>query len=437
PGRAPLSYKRPYHGQIQFQVVSGKLQVVNVIGLDDYVKGVVTGESPKDWPPAALQAQAVASRSYAVATRAASRILSIDQRSQVYGGIENESSTGVQAVTKTKGQVLLYDDKVATTFFSSSSGGRTTAITDLVPGAKPVPYLVAHADPYDRASPWHNWGPIVLTGAKMSKALGVSGITDVTPVPAVGHARQLVVTTAEGAQKTLGSTATLMRNSLGLRSTYVTFGLLSISRPAGNAATGAPVTLTGKVRGVKGPVALEQSTGGGVWTPGPALTLAKDGTFSVDANVPQTTLFRLVAPGINGQPLSVPIQARRLQTAGSSGATRAGLAPAFAPDDPLASQQWYLAHDHAFDFWPDPPLLPPVLVALVDTGIDLGHPEFAGKIAYTRSFVGGSVDDQIGHGTFVAGEIAAAAGNGEGIAGIGLPVKLIVAKVVGQDQTID
>src|SRR5262249_38719128 len=123
PGRAPLSYKRPYHGQIQFQVVSGKLQVVNVIGLDDYVKGVVTGESPKDGPPAALQAQAVASRSYAVATLAASRILYIDQRSQVYGGIENESSTGVQAVTKTKGQVLLYDDKVATTFFSSSSGG--------------------------------------------------------------------------------------------------------------------------------------------------------------------------------------------------------------------------------------------------------------------------------------------------------------------------
>src|SRR5206468_1555668 len=118
--------------QIQLQVVSGRLQVVNVVGLDDYVKGVVTGESPKDWPAAALQAQAVASRSYAVATLGAGRLLYTDQRSQVYGGIDNESTTGVQAVTKTKGQVLLYDGKVATTFFSSSSGGRTTAITDLV-----------------------------------------------------------------------------------------------------------------------------------------------------------------------------------------------------------------------------------------------------------------------------------------------------------------
>jgi SpoIID/LytB domain protein len=437
PGRAPLSYRQPYRGQIQLQVVSGRLQVVNVVGLDDYVKGVVTGESPKDWPAAALQAQAVASRSYAVATLGAGRLLYTDQRSQVYGGIENESATGVQAVTKTKGQVLLYDGKVATTFFSSSSGGRTTAITDLVPGTKPVSYLVAHADPYDRASPWHNWGPVVFTGAQMSKALGVSGIADVTPVPAVGHARQLVVTTADGAEKTLGSTSSLIRGSLGLRSTYVTFGLLSISRPAGNIATGATATLTGKVRGVKGTVTLEQSTGGGTWTPGPPLQLAKDGAFTVLVAVPQTTLFRLSAPGVKGQPLSVTTQVRRLQTAVGGAAPRAGLAPAFTPDDPLASQQWYLGHDHAFDFWTDLPALPPVLVALVDTGIDLGHPEFAGKIAYTRSFVGGSVDDQIGHGTFVAGEIAAAAENGLGIAGIGLSAKLIIAKVVGQDQTID
>ena len=334
PGRAPLSYRQPYRGQIQLQVVSGRLQVVNVVGLDDYVKGVVTGESPKDWPAAALQAQAVASRSYAVATLGAGRLLYTDQRSQVYGGIGNESTTGVQAVTKTKGQVLLYDGKVATTFFSSSSGGRTTAITDLVPGAKPVSYLVAEADPYDRASPWHNWGPVVFTGGQMSKAFGVPGITDVTPVPAVGHARQLVVTTTDGAQKTLGSTSSLMRGSLGLRSTMVTFGLLSISRPAGNIATGATATLTGKVRGVKGTVTLEQSTGGGTWTPGPPLQLAKDGTFTVLVAVPQTTLFRLSAPGVKGQPLSVTTQVRRLQTAGGAAASASRLRARVRPRRP-------------------------------------------------------------------------------------------------------
>ena len=72
---------------------------------------------------------------------------------------------------------------MATTFFSSSSGGRTTAITDLVPGAKPVPYLISKPDPYDSVSPWHNWGPVVFTGAQISKAFGVAGVTDMTPVP--------------------------------------------------------------------------------------------------------------------------------------------------------------------------------------------------------------------------------------------------------------
>jgi stage II sporulation protein D len=437
PGKAPLSYKRPYRGQIQLQVVGSRLQVVDVLSLDNYVRGVVTGESPQDWPAAALQAQAVASRSYAVATLGAGKLLYTDERSQVYNGIQGETPTGVAAVTATKGQVLFYNGQVATTFFSSSSGGRTTAITDLVPGAKPIPYLVQHADPYDSASPWHNWGPVVFTGAQVSRAFHVAGITDITPVPANAHARQLVLTTANGTQKTVG--AGYLRGSLNLRSTYVTIGLLSLSRPAGSVAPGAAVQLTGKVRTVKGPVALEQSTGGGVWTSGPAVALQPDGTFSVSVTPEQTTLYRLSAPGVKGQSLSVQVQgARRLQSAAIPVQGRRPLKAAFTPNDPLAAQQWYLARDHAFDFWPTPPAtLSPVLVGIVDTGIDQSHPEFAGRIALARSFVGGSADDEIGHGTFVAGEIAAATGNGQGIAGIALPAKLIVAKVVGSDQTID
>jgi stage II sporulation protein D len=438
PGKAPLSYGKPYRGKIQLQVVGRRLQVVNVVSLDDYVKGVVTGESPKDWPAAALQAQAVASRSYAVATMGAGNVVYTDERSQVYGGIEGESAPGIKAVIATKGQVLLYDGQVARTFFSSSSGGRTTAITDLVPGAKPLPYLVAHADPYDRASPWHNWGPVVFTGPQISTAFGVPGVTDVTTVPAVGHARQLVLTTAAGTQKTIDSA--VLRSSLDLRSTYVRFGLLSLSREVGSVRPGAAVTLTGKVRGVTGRVVLEQSSGGRAWTAGPALALARDGTFSVSVTPQQTTLYRLSAPGVKGQPLSVPIQgSRRLQVAGSGNRLRPRhpSARAFVPDDPLATQQWYLDHDRAFEFWPALPSLAQVLVGVVDTGIDLGHGEFAGRIAAARSFVGGSVGDQIGHGTFVAGEIAAASDNGQGIAGIAFPAKLIVAKVVGADQSID
>jgi subtilisin family serine protease len=77
-------------------------------------------------------------------------------------------------------------------------------------------------------------------------------------------------------------------------------------------------------------------------------------------------------------------------------------------------------------------------VAVIDSGIDAGHPEFAGKIAAARSFVGAPSDvtDREGHGTFVAGEIAAIANNGVGIAGIAFPAQLVVAKVVGSDGTI-
>src|SRR5262249_30687487 len=110
--------------------------------------------------------------------------------------------------------------------------------------------------------------------------------------------------------------------------------------------------------------------------------------------------------------------------------------PAFTTNDPLAPKQWYLPQDHAFDFWLEPPTLPAVRVAIVDSGIDLRHPDFAGRILLSRSFVGGSVADTQGHGTFIAGEIAAALNNSEGIAGIAFPAQLIIAKVVRADGTI-
>ncbi len=114
-----------------------------------------------------------------------------------------------------------------------------------------------------------------------------------------------------------------------------------------------------------------------------------------------------------------------------------GAAAAFAPNDPLAARQWYLTQDRAFDAWPELPILPAVRVAVIDSGIDGEHPEFQGKIVLARSFVGGSaLTDRHGHGTFVAGEIASATDNGEGIAGIGLPVELLVAKVVRPDRTV-
>jgi subtilisin family serine protease len=111
---------------------------------------------------------------------------------------------------------------------------------------------------------------------------------------------------------------------------------------------------------------------------------------------------------------------------------------AFVPNDPLYTRQWYLTQINAFEYWAQEPALPGgPLVAVLDSGIDGDHPEFKGRIANAKSFIGGSAYyDKRGHGTFVAGLMAAATGNDVGISGIAFPAQLLVAKVARSDGTI-
>jgi hypothetical protein len=113
------------------------------------------------------------------------------------------------------------------------------------------------------------------------------------------------------------------------------------------------------------------------------------------------------------------------------------VAAAFDNTEPLAAKQWYLTSDQAWTFWPSVPQLFPVRVAVIDSGVDGGHPEFKGRIVAAKSFVGGSpLVDTEGHGTFVAGEIAANPFNGVGIAGMAFNAQLMVAKVVAPDGSV-
>ncbi len=101
-------------------------------------------------------------------------------------------------------------------------------------------------------------------------------------------------------------------------------------------------------------------------------------------------------------------------------------AAAFVPADPLVAKQWYLQDDHAFDAWAEPPTtLQPVKVAVIDSGVDCSLPDFQGRILDARSFVGGDpCSDVEGHGTFVAGIIAANL-DSEGIVGIAYTAQLL------------
>jgi len=111
-------------------------------------------------------------------------------------------------------------------------------------------------------------------------------------------------------------------------------------------------------------------------------------------------------------------------------------AQAFTPNDPLAPKQWYLVQDKTFNAFDLLPPLPEVRVGVIDTGVDLSHPDLRSQIVASHSFVGGTVADTTGHGTFVAGEIAATVDNGRGIAGLAPSARLLIAKVVGDDGTV-
>ncbi len=438
-GSKPLELAgRPYRGNLQVQRVNGRLQAVNVVGVDAYIRGVVSEEVPDDWPLEVVKAQAVAARSYALAQAGErSAILYADTRSQVYGGVDAESDAGDKAVAATSRQVLMFDGKVATTFFFSSSGGRTADVEDVFGGGTPIPYLVSVPDPDDKWSPHHRWGPVVLPATRVSKMFGAPGTKDMRTVPVSGRAKEIVFTTKSGERRVSSST---VRRALDLRSTWMTIGVLALSRPAGMASAGLPLTLTGTARQVKGPIELQSKVGGGAWTDGTPVDLAADRSFAIDVVPEATTQYRLTAADdVVSVPLRVPVAAasRSLSIVSQPRSATVPAAPAFFVNDPLAARQWHLAYVRAFDFWTELPFLDPVTVAVVDTGIDIGHPDLAGNVIAAKSFVGGTADDPIGHGTFVAGLIAAEIDNAQGIAGMAFSAELLVARVATADGNID
>jgi subtilisin family serine protease len=110
---------------------------------------------------------------------------------------------------------------------------------------------------------------------------------------------------------------------------------------------------------------------------------------------------------------------------------------AFTPSDPLVPKQWYLSYSGFYSPWITLPAFEPIPVAVIDSGVDAGHPDLAGRILGAKSFVGGSARvDTLGHGTFVAGLIGAGHDNGIGIAGLAPSSELLIAKVVTKSRAI-
>jgi SpoIID/LytB domain protein len=131
---------------------------VKRIPLESYVRGVVSAEVSSSWPMAALEAQAVASRTYAITAHAGGSKFDVypDTRSQMYLGKAAETPRTNAAVAATAGQIVTYGGKPAITYFYADSGGHTESVQYGFPGSSPQPWLVGVADPYD-VGPLRKW----------------------------------------------------------------------------------------------------------------------------------------------------------------------------------------------------------------------------------------------------------------------------------------
>jgi SpoIID/LytB domain protein len=131
---------------------------VKRVPLEAYVRGVVSAEVSANWPMAALQAQAVASRTYAITAHAGGARFDVypDTRSQMYLGKAAETPSTNAAVASTAGQIVTYEGRPAITYFYADSGGRTESVQYGFPGSSPEPWLVGVSDPYDKG-PSSRW----------------------------------------------------------------------------------------------------------------------------------------------------------------------------------------------------------------------------------------------------------------------------------------
>jgi stage II sporulation protein D len=204
---------------------AGGLYVVNSVALEGYVKGVVPNEMPTDWPADALRAQAVAARSYGLATDIGGVFDQYDDtRSQVYGGLSSETSETNQAVKATAGKVLRNGGKIATTFYFSTSGGRTENIENGFVSANPQPYLKSVKDPFENASPYHRWKE-TFSQSEMEAKLGdlVQGSLQAIEVTGRGRSPRIVSAKIVGSGGTTEVSGPTLQARLGLRSTWAYF----------------------------------------------------------------------------------------------------------------------------------------------------------------------------------------------------------------------
>ncbi|MDV6375642.1 SpoIID/LytB domain-containing protein [Deinococcus arenicola] len=227
PGSVVEIAGKPYRGGVLLRVQDGGVQGVNVVNIEDYLRGVVPAEMPASWPAAALAAQAVVARTYVAAriNPAAPYDTCATDSCQVYPGLRAEKAQTSAAIQATRSQVVAYAGKPASTYFSSDSGGFTASSAEV--WGKALPYLRAQADPYSASGPRAGWRveiaatQVQTVAARYGAKVGSLRAVTITRLSVSGRPEEITVSGSDGVARITGAKAGGFVRSLGAPGTRV------------------------------------------------------------------------------------------------------------------------------------------------------------------------------------------------------------------------
>lgn len=261
---------RNYRGTLEVVGSGAGVRVRNHVDIEDYLKGMA--EVPGSWPAAAVQAQAIAARTYALRAAAGGGELCDTESCQVYVGTSRESVGQSAAVDATRNVVVTYNGALAATFYSATGGGYSATADEGFGSGVDVPYLQAAEYPDSNPQPYAL--DIALTD--VAARLGYAGtITDVR-VDRVGPSGRALQMSLAGTAGVVDIDPQDFRRELGLRSTLFTVTMDAVdTAPAPPAAvTTAANDVVGAAPEPRDRVANVRDVGGGVRPRAQPLALA-------------------------------------------------------------------------------------------------------------------------------------------------------------------
>ncbi|WCB96927.1 hypothetical protein DSM104299_05697 [Baekduia alba] len=326
-----------YRGALEVGASGSGVQAVDAVDVEDYVRGVVSAESPPSWPAEALKAQAVAARTYAVTTDAGSSTDGYtqyaDTRSQMYKGVAAELPSTDAAVAATAGQVVVQNGQPVTTYFFSTSGGHTEDIENSFVGALPRAWLKGVDDPYDTVSPRHSWGPYTYSQARVQAKLKglVRGSFRGITVLQRGVSPRIVRAEIDGTGGATQVTGPQLRARFGLFDTWASFTYISSNAKKKSSDDDlAPAAAGGPAASTTAPASTTSPASGGATTP-PGVD-ASGGQAAMVARLAPAHLVGTIQPARRGRTLRIQRrQGSAWKTVGTTRVRRGGRYDAAVP----------------------------------------------------------------------------------------------------------